>query len=417
MKAFKGVDFNDLFLAYREFCKNEKVANSPVDLGEVIAFYNKALADLPDDAKLKSLKPSGAYQVLDGKGERYAEVFEAEHRRIWVPLSDIPDHVQKAFVAAEDKRFFQHKGVDERGIIRAFITNIAQPGRPQGGSTITQQVAKNLLVGDDVTYERKMREMIVASRLEAHSVEAGNSRTLSQRHLSRPRLVGRRDGGAQLFRKIGQGTCRSAEGALLAGITKGPNFYNPERHPDRAQERIGYVLGRMQAENFITAAQVKDANGVTPQLVAYERIRRDSGFHFLDQVAREAKSLGVDLLNSGGHGRAFDHSPGLAAGGRTGVAGRAGALRGEYRARALSSGRRPISPTRLRSSSARQDVGAKPAWQQALEAARMPLYDVHWTPAIVLGAARKGDRACGLALPMAACCRSAAAARATTAAL
>ena len=74
--------------------------------------------------------------------------------------------MQKAFVTAEDKRFYQHKGVDERGLIRAFITNLAQPGRPQGGSTITQQVAKNLLVGDDVTYERKMREIMVASRLE-----------------------------------------------------------------------------------------------------------------------------------------------------------------------------------------------------------------------------------------------------------
>ena len=74
--------------------------------------------------------------------------------------------MQKAFVAAEDKRFYQHKGIDERGVIRAFVGNLAQPGRPQGGSTITQQVAKNLLVGDDVTYERKMREMIVASRIE-----------------------------------------------------------------------------------------------------------------------------------------------------------------------------------------------------------------------------------------------------------
>ena len=73
---------------------------------------------------------------------------------------------RQAFVAAEDKRFFQHKGIDERGVIRAFIGNLAKPGRPQGGSTITQQIAKNLLVGDDVTYERKIREMIVASRLE-----------------------------------------------------------------------------------------------------------------------------------------------------------------------------------------------------------------------------------------------------------
>ena len=86
---------------------------------------------------------------------------------MWVPLADIPEHVQKAFVAAEDRRFFQHKGIDERGLIRAFIGNLARSGRPQGGSTITQQIAKNMLVGDDLTYERKIREMIVASRLSA----------------------------------------------------------------------------------------------------------------------------------------------------------------------------------------------------------------------------------------------------------
>ena len=105
--------------------------------------------------------------VLDGKGQRFADVFEPGNRRVWVPLSDIPDYVQKAFIAAEDRRFYQHHGIDERGIIRAFIGNLAEPGRPQGGSTITQQVVKNNLVGEDVTYERKIREMIVASRLEA----------------------------------------------------------------------------------------------------------------------------------------------------------------------------------------------------------------------------------------------------------
>ena len=84
-------------------------------LGEVIAFYNKAMTDLPADAQAE--EPAACrrlHQVLDGKGERYAEVYP-DHRRIWVPLRDIPDHVQKAFVTAEDKRFYQHKGVDERG--------------------------------------------------------------------------------------------------------------------------------------------------------------------------------------------------------------------------------------------------------------------------------------------------------------
>ena len=91
---------------------------------------------------------------------------ESDHRRVWVPLSQMPEYVQRAFVAAEDKRFYQHKGIDERGLIRAFIGNLAQSGRPQGGSTITQQIVKNLLVGEDLTYERKIREMIVATRVE-----------------------------------------------------------------------------------------------------------------------------------------------------------------------------------------------------------------------------------------------------------
>ena len=165
-KAFRGINFADLHTAYRQFCKNETVASPAVDLAEVIAFYNKAAADLPDHNKLKGLKLPGASVVLDRKGERFAEVFEENQRRVWVVLADIPEHVQNAFVAAEDKRFYQHKGIDEHGLIRAFIGNLAQSGRPQGGSTITQQIVKNLLVGDDLTYERKIREMIVAARVE-----------------------------------------------------------------------------------------------------------------------------------------------------------------------------------------------------------------------------------------------------------
>ena len=138
-----------------------------VDLGQVIEFFNNAAADLPDPARLKGRKLPSMSVVLDGKGGNFANVFEPRNRRVWVPLAKIPDLVQKAFIAAEDRRFFQHHGVDERGIIRAFIGNLGDPGRPQGGSTITQQVVKNLLVGDDVTYERKIREMIVASRVES----------------------------------------------------------------------------------------------------------------------------------------------------------------------------------------------------------------------------------------------------------
>ena len=139
-KAFHGINFADLQTAYRQFCKNEKVAVSAVDLGDVIDFYNKATADLPDHTKLKGIKLPGASVVLDRKGERFAEVFEENQRRVWVPLADIPEPVQRAFLAAEDKRFYQHKGIDERGLIRAFIGNLAASGRPQGGSTIPSRI-------------------------------------------------------------------------------------------------------------------------------------------------------------------------------------------------------------------------------------------------------------------------------------
>ena len=167
IKAFHGINFADLNTAYHQFCKNENVDQPVVDIGQVIEFYNNAAADLPDPTRLKGRKLPSMSTVLDGKGANFANVFEPRNRRVWIPLARVPDLVQKAFIAAEDRRFYQHHGVDERGIIRAFIGNLADPGRPQGGSTITQQVVKNLLVGEDVTYERKIREMIVASRLEA----------------------------------------------------------------------------------------------------------------------------------------------------------------------------------------------------------------------------------------------------------
>jgi penicillin-binding protein 1A len=158
--AFRGINFADLRTAYRRFCKKEEV-ETRVDLGDVIDFYNQAAANLPDHNRLKGLKLPGASIVLDGKGERFTEVFEENQHRVWVPLADIPDQVRNAFIAAEDKHFYEHQGIDERGLIRAFIGNLAQSGRLQGGSTITQQIVKNLLVGEDRSYERKIREMIV----------------------------------------------------------------------------------------------------------------------------------------------------------------------------------------------------------------------------------------------------------------
>src|SRR5262245_38176506 len=384
-KVFRGINFADLLTAYRQFCKNESVAAPVVDLGEVIDFYNKAAADLPDHTKLKGLRLPGASVVLDRKGKPFAEVFEEDQRRVWVPLADIPQHVQQAFVAAEDKNFYQHRGIDESGVIRAFVGNLAQSGRPQGGSTITQQIVKNLLVGEDLTYERKIREMIVASRLE---------KTLSKPEILELYLnsvyLGRGSWGIELaangyFGKPAK-ELTLEEGALLAGLTKGPNFFSPDRHPGRAQERLAYVLSRLREDAGVSNVGLASRQlPALPKLVAYERPRRDIGFHFVDQVGREAKAAaGIDAITAHSYIVRSTISPPLQRAVET-------ALQEGLSNYERSSGRVQFRGAEANLSQAVQRADAdnkagdkRPAWQRALANARLPLYDVHWTPAVVV---------------------------------
>src|SRR6266576_5508903 len=259
IKALKGLKLADLHVAYRQFCKVDKMEESPVDLGQVITFYNSAVKDLPDAVQLKDLRLPGTSVVLDSKSERLAEIYVPNNRRIWVKLADIPEAVRNAFVAAEDKRFFQHTGIDERGLVRAFIGNFTHPGRPQGGSTITQQVAKNLLVGNDITYERKLREMIVASRMERALTKA----EILELYLNSIYL-GRGAWGIELAARnyFGKSARELAleEGGLLAGLAKGPNYFSPDRQPVRAQERLSYVLARMQEDGMSSAPENNERN-------------------------------------------------------------------------------------------------------------------------------------------------------------
>jgi membrane carboxypeptidase/penicillin-binding protein len=392
-KAFRGISFADLLTAYRQYCKNETVAAPAVDLGDVIDFYNKALTDLPDHNKLKGLKLPGASVVLDRKGERFAEVFEENQRRVWVVLADIPEQVRNSFLAAEDKRFYEHHGIDERGIIRAFISNLAHSGRPAGGSTITQQVVKNLLVGEDLTYERKIREMVVASRVE---------RSLSKAEILELYLnsvfLGRSSWGIELAARSYFGKSAKdlmlEEGALLAGLVKGPNYYSPDRRPARAQERLAYVLSRLREDGVIAGSEHASRTlPALPAMIAYERPHRDIGFHFVDQVAREAKSVaGIDAITASSY--TVRSTIDLRVQRSVEEALQEGLWRYERNA-----GRLQFRGPEASLAKAVQRIEAehkapekKPAWQQALASARLPLYDVHWNSAVVLEKpAKKGE--------------------------
>jgi penicillin-binding protein 1A len=131
IKAFHGINFADLNVAYHRFCKNENVGNSVVDLGQVIEFFNDAAADLPDHTRLKGRKLPSMSAILDGKGANFADVFEPSNRRIWVSLDDIPDSVQKAFVAAEDRRLDDPKG-DSDSKPRRDALGSARRAEPRG---------------------------------------------------------------------------------------------------------------------------------------------------------------------------------------------------------------------------------------------------------------------------------------------
>ena len=332
IKAFKGLNFSDLLAAYRQFCKNEQVTSSAVDIGEVITFYNKAMTDLPDHQRLKGYRLPAASIVLDGKGARFAEVFEPNHRRVWVALSEVPEVVQKAFIAAEDKRFFQHTGVDERAVIRAFVTSMGRSGRPQGGSTITQQVVKTLLVGDDVTYERKIREIVIASRVE---------RLLSKQEILELYLnsiyLGRGSWGIEMAAQSYFGKPAKQltleEGALLAGLDQGAELLQSRpaagaragaarlcalspagrRHHRARRDQTATVCGRPATPRC----------GLSLCRSSHPRGKEGGRHHQPDH----------DLLSG-----ALDHQSGDAAGGGDRAAGRPRPLRDERRARPLRRG-------------------------------------------------------------------------------
>ena len=392
-EAFHGINFADLNTAYHQFCKNESVDKPAVDLGKVIEFFNAAAASLPDQSQLARLKdktlPSMSV-VLDGQGQHYADIYQPGNRRIWVSLGAIPDFVQKAFIAAEDQRFYQHHGIDERGIIRAFIGNLANPGRPEGGSTITQQVVKNLLVGDDVSYERKIREMIVASRLE---------NTLSKDRILQLYLnsvyMGRGSWGIEMAARSYFGKSAKdltlPEAAMIAGLLKGPSYYNPDRHPDRAKARLTYVLDRMKDDGFISDQQKEAALAAPPKLAPFVHVERDSGFDFVDYLGHEAKSDGVDSLTAAPYSVHSTIDAKLQQ--QTEGALQEGLARYE-----IATGRMEFHGPEANIAEAVRKLAAgsqtgTPAWQTALQGAHLPLYDVHWTPAVVLD---KGNKAGGM---------------------
>ena len=214
---------------------------------------------LPDYSQLQDYEPAVMTRVHAADGALLAEY--ARERRLYIPIQAVPKLVTHAFVAAEDKNFYEHGGIDFSGIVRAATLYIQQYGsgrRPQGASTITQQVAKNFLLTNELSFSRKIKEALLAMKIErAFSKERILELYLNEIYLGMG-AYGVAAASLLYFDKSVH-ELSVAEAAYLAALPKAPNNYHPFRQRERALERRNYVLDRMAEDHYITAQEAEKA--------------------------------------------------------------------------------------------------------------------------------------------------------------
>ncbi len=233
-----------------------------------------------------------AVVVHSDDGSVLAEFYR--ERRFFVPCPDIPDHVKKALVAAEDHRFYAHHGFDVKGIARAVRRNITANSVMEGGSTITQQLAKMMLKRSDRSFYRKLREILLAFRLEwKYSKEEILGLYLNLAYFGE-RAYGIEAAARTYFNKPAAGLCVS-EAALLAGLQKAPNRYSPLRNPELARERMMKVLREMLALKFISYDEYAEAVSASITKETHFE-RKDGAPYFVDLIRQNLSAKYGDTL-------------------------------------------------------------------------------------------------------------------------
>jgi penicillin-binding protein 1A len=273
--------------------------------GGIVAWsaYQKFSAGLPDFEGLRHYQPRVMSRVYAGDGHLLSEL--ATERRIFVPITAIPAVVKQAFISAEDQNFYLHRGVDPLAIVRAAFTDLQQYGqgkRPVGASTITQQVAKNMLLGsNEVTLARKIREAILATRIE----QSLSKDRILELYLNEIYLGLQSYGvaaAAQAYFNKSLDELTLPEAAFLAALPKAPNNYNPFRFPDAARARRDWVLDRMAEDRAITPEQFAAAKAAPIDPAAFHRPETIAGAdYFAEEVRRQLiDRFGADQTTQGG---------------------------------------------------------------------------------------------------------------------
>lgn len=412
----KNPNYSQLLDGYLLFCKNKPNDSAKETVTAVIEFYNKstdALSQLPKAEIFKTLKLPQSSVAVDAKNRSIGDV--GNSHRNWVPLKEIPELLQNALIAAEDKNFYSHHGVDEAGVLHAALSaqsemDTSSGGKqddskkkkrhPVGGSTLTQQLVKNLITGDELSDGRKIREMLLASELEQNKILT--KQQILELYLNFVYL-GRSSWGvkaaARAYFNKSLKDLKPVEIAFLAGLPQNPNRAND---PEDMGKRITYVLDQMK--------KLKGASG-TPALTddQYNQAKTDlSALSFIpfqnrrsffaDKLAAAAKSqFGVDptqselvihsTLNSDLQSDAeFALQEGLA---DYEINWRRAQFSGPEKNELQNMQKMLAADPSLASDK------SNPLWRRALNQAILPLYDVHWERAMVL-ALGKGSATVGL---------------------
>ncbi|MFH0886935.1 MAG: transglycosylase domain-containing protein, partial [bacterium] len=223
----------------------------------ILGLIYQLFRSLPDVTAISNYTPFETTEIFSANGEIIASLHREENRTL-VHLSEISPYLQKAVIAAEDAQFFEHHGVNFKGMARAFINNFMRGGLVQGGSTITQQLARSLFLTQKKTFTRKIMEVILALQIERHYTKE----EILELYLNMV-YWGQNAYGAEAAAQIYFGKHAKSltlpESAMLAGIISGPELYSPYKNPNGAKERQKLILGQMRSNNFITDKEYEKA--------------------------------------------------------------------------------------------------------------------------------------------------------------
>jgi penicillin-binding protein 1A len=267
-------------------------------IATVFWFYGRD-KNLPDIANLGQYHPKQVTVLLDGEGERIAEIFS--ERRSFVGYDEVPEIQVDAFVVAEDADFWNHGGIDYRGMFRAFFTNLRSGKTKQGASTITQQVVKTFVLSPERTFKRKIQEIILARRLEKKLTKKDIlTLYMNQIYFGHGRY-GVQEAARYYFGKDVK-EVSIGEAAMLAGLPQSPENISPRKNPQRAKERQAYVLNQLARHGKITPEEAKKWIDAPIQVVREPFPHRGDAPEWLEGVKQELTAQygadGVDRLGA-----------------------------------------------------------------------------------------------------------------------